>query len=920
MISFKKFRLTTKMQVLVLLTGIAVITLIGVFAGYRIKQMATDSAISTVTKQAEKQAALIRGDLELDLGFSRALAQSMYGYEKIPRPMRDSIYMDLLYNLKRNNPKYLYVWMNWEYSAIRPGYKLDYGRESTSVYESHGEILSYVEQKDTAGNNIQSSYYKVKTSNKEAIIDPYPYSIDGVHTTMVTSVCVPIDKGSRFVGLAGVDIPLSKFQDQVTSIHSYDGSFAFLVSNNGIMIAHPNPDNVGKKLVEVYPDITVSNKLEKRIADGLGTQFYATIDGKKCYIVLRPVKVADTDQPWSLGLITPSSSIMQASRNTLYASIIVMILGLGLLAFVVRLIAKNITNPIMTIKDRLNIMAMGDIDSSKKVSIETGDELEELGNSLNSLVDGLNNAEVFAREIGKGNLNAEFKLLGSNDLLGKSLLDMRQSLKEAREQETLRKEEEERQNWATKGIALFGDILRRNNDNLQELSYEIIQNLVTYLGANQGGVFVINDADQSNPTLEMTASYAYDRRKFLEKTVSPGEGMVGRCYLERKRIYMTAIPNNYITITSGLGKENPRALLLIPMMVNDNIYGVIEVASFNELPEYQIAFVEKVSESIAATISATKINIRTAELLARAQQQAEELAAQEEEMRQNMEELQATQEEMERKRFEQEELQGQLAQEKALLDALMLNIPDFVYFKDTNSQFIRISKSMVKLFKAQTPEDLIGKSDFDFHSKEHAQIAFNEEKAIMTSQNPIVDHVVHEQFDDGREQWVSTTKMPLFNDHGEVVGVWGISKIVTELKQAEITANAKVAEAEELHKKMVAHENEYKALASALNANTLVTYFTTNGVIVSVNQPVLGLVGKSENEIVGHHHHEVFGMDESEEAQKGLWSDLLKGIIVNRTYVGKLNNAKVTLHETYSPVANSDGIIEKVICIATREA
>lgn len=909
-----------KMQVLVLLTGIAVITLIGLFAGYRVRQMALNSAIATVTKQTEKQAALIRGDLEMDLGFSRAMAQSMYGFEKISRPERDSIYLNLLYNLKRNNPKYLYVWMNWEYSALKPGYKFDYGRESTSVYESHGDIVSFVEQKDTAGNNLESSYYKVKTTNKEAVIDPYPYSVDGIHTTMVTSVCVPIDKGSRFVGMAGVDIPLSNFQEQVAGIHSFEGSFAFLVSNNGIVIAHKDGENVGKKLVEIYPDITVTNKLEKRIADGFGAQFYASVNGTNCYVILRPIKVSDTDQPWSLGQIIPFSAIMQEARGTLYISILVMFLGLGLLAFVVWLIAKNITSPIVTIRDRLNIMALGDIDSSKKVVIDSGDELEELGNSLNSLVDGLNSAEVFAREIGKGNLDANFNLLGDNDLLGKSLLDMRQSLKESREQEDLRKAEEDRQNWATKGLALFGDILRRNNDNLHELSYEIIQNLVTYLGTNQGGIFVVNDADPSQLVLEMTACYAYDRRKFLERTIVPGEGMVGRCFLERKRIYMTAVPNSYITITSGLGQENPRALLLIPMLVNDNIFGVIEIASFSELPEYKIEFVEKVSQSIAATISSTKINIRTAELLARAQQQAEELAAQEEEMRQNMEELQATQEEMERKRTEQEKLQSQLGEEKALLDALMLNIPDFVYFKDTDSRFIRISKSMVKLFMAQTPDDLIGKSDFDFHSKEHANIAFNEEKAIMDTQKPIVDHVVHEQFDDGREQWVSTTKMPLFNEHGEVVGTWGISKIVTELKQAEIIANAKVEEAEVLQKKMVAHENEYRALANGLNAKTLVTYYTIDGLIVTVNNPVILTMGKSESEIVGHTHNDVFGMGESAETQKELWSDLRKGIVVNRIYTGNVNGVNVLLHETYSPVEGVDGTIEKVICIATKDS
>jgi transcriptional regulator with GAF, ATPase, and Fis domain len=131
-----------------------------------------------------------------------------------------------------------------------------------------------------------------------------------------------------------------------------------------------------------------------------------------------------------------------------------------------------------------------------------------------------------------------------------------------------------------------------------------------------------------------------------------GEGLVGRCVQEKEAIYLTEIPNNYISITSGLGTANPTCLLLMPLKVNEQIFGVLELASFTTLESYQIDFIAKIAESIGAAISTVDTNKRTKQLLEKAQQQAEELRAQEEEMRQNMEELTATQEEMRRKEKE----------------------------------------------------------------------------------------------------------------------------------------------------------------------------------------------------------------------------------------------------------------------------
>ena len=100
--------------------------------------------------------------------------------------------------------------------------------------------------------------------------------------------------------------------------------------------------------------------------------------------------------------------------------------------------------------------------------------------------------------------------------------------------------------------------------------------------------------DKQDIFIEMKACYAFDRRKYLQKRIEIGEGLVGRCYQEKERIYLTEIPNDYIKITSGLGDDNPRALLIIPLIYNDVIYGLIELANFSDFPDYVIEFVERV--------------------------------------------------------------------------------------------------------------------------------------------------------------------------------------------------------------------------------------------------------------------------------------------------------------------------------------
>ena len=223
-------------------------------------------------------------------------------------------------------------------------------------------------------------------------------------------------------------------------------------------------------------------------------------------------------------------------------------------------------------------------------------------------------------------------------------------------------EEEKKRQWASEGLAQSIKIMR-DHAEMQELYDDLVSFTVKYVGANQAGLFVINEDNQDDMFLELVSSYAYDRKKYIEKKVNIGEGLLGQTYLEGQYVFLKEIPEGYINITSGLGKANPRSLLIMPVKVNEKTLGLIELASFNEFEDYQIQFLETLGENIASTIDSTRNTVRMQRLLEDSQQQAEEMRAQEEEMRQNQEELQATQEELGRQKGEMEEEIAQLKEE-----------------------------------------------------------------------------------------------------------------------------------------------------------------------------------------------------------------------------------------------------------------
>lgn len=337
------------------------------------------------------------------------------------------------------------------------------------------------------------------------------------------------------------------------------------------------------------------------------------------------------------------ASVGRLRNFTFILAAIFIVLGM-LSAF---LLIRSITGPVNFLKNVVIKLGRGELVEEKRTRF-SNDEIGEMAGAMDTLVNGLKATSLFAENIGKGNYSSDFKPLSDQDVLGNALINMRNNLAKVAE-------DDKKRNWATEGLAKFGEILRTNNDDIGKLTDEIIGNLVKYLNANQGAIYIVDDeTSDGEATMSMKACYAWDKKKYLNQKIFKGEGLAGQAWQEGDTIFITEVPDNYVRITSGLGDANPTCILIVPLKVNDQIFGVVEVASFNELRDFEIEFVQKIAESIASTISSVKVNARTQRLLAESQEMTEQMRAQEEEMRQNMEELQATQEEMQRSQAETE--------------------------------------------------------------------------------------------------------------------------------------------------------------------------------------------------------------------------------------------------------------------------
>jgi HAMP domain-containing protein/signal transduction histidine kinase/CheY-like chemotaxis protein len=222
-------------------------------------------------------------------------------------------------------------------------------------------------------------------------------------------------------------------------------------------------------------------------------------------------------------------------------------------------------------------------------------------------------------------------------------------------------EKNNEQDWLKTNLARFSRLIQ--GQKTLDAVADLIMSELTPLVSAHTGVFFINDGDERGSSLKLMSSYAYQERKSLSNRFRMGEGLVGQCALERKRILLTNVPSDYIHISSGLGEAPPLNIVVLPVLFEGDIMAVIELASFQTFSQIHITFLEQLMESIGVVLNMIQASMTTETLLAKSESLNQQLQSQSQELQSQQEQLKQTNIELGLKAEELEDKAEQLAEQ-----------------------------------------------------------------------------------------------------------------------------------------------------------------------------------------------------------------------------------------------------------------
>jgi PAS domain S-box-containing protein len=380
----------------------------------------------------------------------------------------------------------------------------------------------------------------------------------------------------------------------------------------------------------------------------------------------------------------------------------------------------------------------------------------------------------YANSIGKGIYNISIEPESNNDQLGQSLQILQNFLK-------ANQKKENDQTWISEGKDLISRILRLYN-KMDVMSFHVLKNLINYIQAIQGAIYIY---DEERKVLVNTATYAYNRKKYLRQEFSIGEGLVGECAFEMDFVYRTEIPDDFITITSGiLGDQKPKSLLLIPLITEEKLQGVLEFASLNEkFPKLVIQFLLELGETIARTIYNVKINQRTERLLFESRNMTQELRQNEQTLHDNAEEMKVTQEQLRKSNEQLESKITEVENAQGKLHLLLENASEIISIYSAESVMTYVSPSVTRIL-GYTPEEMMLGKDFERLTREGA----NNLRRLITQ--AIDNHEITQSIQysfikkEGERIYLESTAKNLLDDPA-IRGIIINSSDITERMRAE---------------------------------------------------------------------------------------------------------------------------------------
>jgi signal transduction histidine kinase/HAMP domain-containing protein/DNA-binding response OmpR family regulator len=376
----------------------------------------------------------------------------------------------------------------------------------------------------------------------------------------------------------------------------------------------------------------------------------------------------------------------------------------------VNFMASNLTSQVRGIAMVVTSVANGEL--KRKLTVEAKGEIAELADTINSMIDTLatfaDQVTTVAREVGvegqlggqakvpgaagtwkgltenvnqlaanlttqvraiaevatavtKGDLTRSISVEASGEVavLKDTINEMIRNLRDTTQKNT-------EQDWLKTNLAKFSRMLQGQRD-LTNVGRMVLSELCPVVTAQQAEFYVLEEEENNDPQLTLLAGYASEGKEQLGKRIGLGQGVVGQCALEKQKIALDNLPEDYIRISSGMGSAPARSVLVLPLIFEGQVKGVLELASFEGFNPTHQALLEQLTESIGIVLNTIEANMRTEDLLKQSQSLAQQLQSRQEQLQLTNEELQTKarllaeqNEEVERKNSEVEQARQEL--------------------------------------------------------------------------------------------------------------------------------------------------------------------------------------------------------------------------------------------------------------------
>lgn len=755
---------------------------------------------------SEKVNSLITTDINLVENISVIFSN----YENIPEDFRRDFFQENLKTIIEENDEIYGLWTifkpytidNLDDLYINSTHNLS-GQFAVTYFRENGKVTEKISDINDYGK--LDDYLKLFDDNNVLVIAPYidPYwELTG--TSYIIRIAVPVVVNNKVIGLVGLDLNYG-FLDKILNNLAYE---VIVVDEELRVIYNKDYRKIDRNLLEIYPFIFNNKELQRNIAlkNEYSKKGHLFSPNETSFFSLYFMSLKGTSNHWSIIFSSPDSVFVKKSKkqatSIFLGPIIVFIIIISFFIFTM----NYITNSLKQIKESLKVL----FSDNKNINFKKRNVLEfsEIYQNILKNKENLKKYQMFTDLILEEKFDTKIEF-SKNDLLYDNLNKIRDKIINDLNDRNKQSEKQEIENKIGSALAQINTIQRLYNNQLEELAYNTTKFIADFINAIQGGFYVVNRDQNEKPFLELKAFYSYNRRIFSKKHIDFDDGLAGTCALEKKHIY-SKVPENYLEITSGLGSNPPNYIFLLPLLNNDEIMGVLELAFLDELPDYNIDFLLDASTVIASSIASADNSTKTLKLLEETRKISDEMKTKENQMNEQIAELENL----------------KIKSEVAELDrsAILGTINKIVYFAefDNKTNVLSINKNLSEKLQIQT-SDAKMLNYFDVFMITDNQTHHNYWTSVLEGKTLDFELPV---FLGKFNFWFNCILSPVYNSDNKIYKVIFFAVDITEIKLKEEDVQKLVIEMNEKAEQISVQELEmdeffveYQGLQTELQKN-----------------------------------------------------------------------------------------------------